>query len=378
MQELKKHLDVVRSYADCHTEQAQASYVNQYNKRSCDKSFEIGEKVIVLFADSTNKLLSKWQTSVIIDVYDEYSYLVELPTGARKQIHANHLRPFNIRVSSVIADQDVEFGNIVSMPCVEAEKLPSCTIDKMLIDHLADKEQQQLLELLDEFSACFSDKPGLCSVVQHEVVTLPGFVPKRIKPYRIPESLKPEVERQIDILLKDGIIVPSTSPMISPIVCVVKQGEIKTGSMQVRIVCDYRYLNKYTQFDPFPVADQEDVMNKLASFNIISVFDAKAGYWQTPVKPESQWLLAFATHHGLWQWTRTPFGAKNSGSTFIRALQHVLTPLKDINTSYVDDMGVGSHTWTNHLLNLCRFFTVIRAAGITHNLVKSEFAGSFV
>ena len=59
-------------------------------------------------------------------------------------------------------------------------------------------------------------------------------------------------------------------------------------------------IYKFTQFDPFPVANQDDVMNKLASFELIGVFDARAGYWQTPVKPENQWLLGFATHHGLW------------------------------------------------------------------------------
>jgi hypothetical protein len=96
------------------------------------------------------------------------------------------------------------------------------------------------------------------------------------------------------------------------------------------------------------------------------------------VKPECQWLLGFATHHGLWQWTRTPFGAKNSGSTFIRAIQFVLKQVCDITASYVDDMGVGSHTWAGHLINLRRFLTVIQAAGITLNLQKCEFGKPFV
>jgi Reverse transcriptase (RNA-dependent DNA polymerase) len=113
------------------------------------------------------------------------------------------------------------------------------------------------------------------------------------------------------------------------------------------------------------VANQDDVMNKLASFKLISVFDARAGYWQTPVKPENQWLLGFATHHGLWQWTRTPLGAKNSGSTFIRAMQVVLKPLQDINANYVDDMGVGSHSWPSHLVNLRRYLNAIKTAGVT-------------
>jgi Reverse transcriptase (RNA-dependent DNA polymerase) len=110
----------------------------------------------------------------------------------------------------------------------------------------------------------------------------------------------------------------------------------------------------------------------------MSVIDARAGYWQTPVKLENQWLLVFATHHGLWQWTRTPFGAKNSGSTFIRAMQVVLKPLQDINANYVDDMGVGSHSWPSHLVDLRRYLNAIKTAGVTLNLQQSEFAKPFV
>jgi hypothetical protein len=192
-----------------------------------------------------------------------------------------------------------------------------------------------------------------------------------MRPYKIHEVLKPEVEQQIDMLLKNGFITKSDSNMISPIVCVVKHGTTKAGSMKVRIACDFRY---FTVSDPFPVPDQEEVMNKSARFSFISVFDAKAGYWQTSVKPEDRWLLGFTTHHGKWEWTRTPFGAKNSGSTFCRAMQEVLSPVSDISASYVDDMGVGSHCWPTHLINLRRFLSVIKSAGITLNLQRAEFA----
>ena len=174
-----------------------------------------------------------------------------MPNGGHKQIHANHLRPFTVRIISVIADADIDFGDIVSVSTENVNKLPSCVIDRKLIDHLTMSQQQELLQLLDEFSDCFSDKPGFCSVVQHEINTTPDFVPKQFKPYRIPEVLKPEVEKQIDSLLKDGLIVPSMSDMISPIVCIVKHNFCKPGPMKVRIACDMRYLNKYTRVDVF-------------------------------------------------------------------------------------------------------------------------------
>jgi len=60
-----------------------------------------------------------------------------------------------------------------------------------------------------------------------------------MRPYRVPEILKKEVDWQIHELLDMGLIQPSHSPMPSPIVCVAK----KDGG--VGIACDYRYLNSF-------------------------------------------------------------------------------------------------------------------------------------
>ena len=144
--------------------------------------------------------------------------------------------------------------------------------------------------------------------------------------------------------------------MISPIICVLKNDEFTTGKRDVRIVCDFRFLNRYTVVDPFPVQDQQEVIYKLSKFNYITVFDARSGYWHIPVKKESQPLLGFASHHGLWQWTRTAFGCKNSGSSFIRAIEQVLKPVRDIVATYVDDMGVGVFTWDEHFVKFASFF----------------------
>ena len=38
----------------------------------------------------------------------------------------------------------------------------------------------------------FSDKPGLCTMVTHEINVTSDFKPKRLRAYRVPESLKPK------------------------------------------------------------------------------------------------------------------------------------------------------------------------------------------
>jgi hypothetical protein len=59
--------------------------------------------------------------------------------------------------------------------------------------------------MLDRYPSCFSEKAGLCTLVEHEIVVTPDFRPKRMKPYQIPEILKPEVEKQMKLFIKQNI-----------------------------------------------------------------------------------------------------------------------------------------------------------------------------
>ena len=78
------------------------------------------------------------------------------------------------------------------------------------------------------------------------------------------------------------------------------------------------------------------------------------------MKPSDCWLtaigrgcptVAIVTPSGLWEWTRTPFGMRNSGNTFVRAIQTVLRPIRYFTSSYVYDMAVSSHDWSMHLIH---------------------------
>jgi len=68
----------------------------------------------------------------------------------------------------------------------------------------------------------FNDKPGCCKSAMYTINLKDGYVPKQSRPYRIPDILKPEVDRQITELLKDGKIIPSVSAYAHPIVLVSK------------------------------------------------------------------------------------------------------------------------------------------------------------
>ena len=132
-------------------------------------------------------------------------------------------------------------------------------------------------------------------MVTHEITVTSDFKPKRLRAYRVPESLKPEVEKQIKEMLEMGIIKPSKSEMASPIVCLLKGKDGKDG---VRIAIDYRYLNKFCLGDAYPTPDIGDIIQRVGKAPYISTCDLKGAYWQVCVKEDHQWLTAFVWEKG--------------------------------------------------------------------------------
>jgi len=162
--------------------------------------------------------------------------------------------------------------------------------------------QTELLEVLDRYPECFSDIPGHFDVIEHTITltVTDDFKPKRLSAYRVSERLKPEVDRQIQEMLEIGIIRPSQSPMASPLVCVLKG---KDGRDGVRLAVDYRYVNRFTRGDAFPLPDIASVFQRIGRSRFISITDCKAGYWTIPLREEDKWLTAFVCDAGLFELT---------------------------------------------------------------------------
>ena len=227
LEDLRKNLEVAETYAKSHSQRAQQRYVSNYNLRSREKSFQVGEKVLILAPDSTaSKVFSKWKgPAEVVEVKSYHSYLVEI-NGARKHVHTDKLRKYHICVDEVVCElnclsdanvnvdvnqcaiiyeRDIDFGQVEVMDPPKTHNsnmlLPSQKIDPCKLAQLTKKQQSEILAILDRYPECFSDFPGFCDVVQHEIHVTEYFKPKRLRAYRVPESLKREVERQIQEML---------------------------------------------------------------------------------------------------------------------------------------------------------------------------------
>jgi len=237
--DLRSKLSEATEFAQSHTDAAQQGYAAHYNLRAWQKTFRERSEVIVLAPENTDRTGNLWLgPGTVVKVKSPYSYLVDLDNGNIRHMHANKMRHFIARVQGcgVTAKCDTEFSKVLSPEVVTNESvMPSVRVEPEKLSHLDEDQRAELVEVLDEFAACISDKPGLCDVVTHRIVTTPEFVPKQMRPYRVPIAFRAEVNRQIREMLDVGLIGPSVS--------------VAKKSGGVRIACDHRYLNSFTVGD---------------------------------------------------------------------------------------------------------------------------------
>jgi len=81
-------------------------------------------------------------------------------------------------------------------------------------EHLNEEEKKALERICEEFCDIFyleDDVLTCTSTVSHEINTRTDSAPVNVRPYRLPEKNKKEVSRQIEKMLSEKIIRPSTS-----------------------------------------------------------------------------------------------------------------------------------------------------------------------
>ncbi|UYV63262.1 K02A2.6-like [Cordylochernes scorpioides] len=226
------------------------------------------------------------------------------------------------------------------------------------------------LDIINRYSHIFSsnkfDVPKL-KIPPVKIHTLSDKI-IALRPYRASLVDQREIQEQVNQMLKFGIIEPSFSPYASPVTLVTKKDKTK------RFCVDFRKLNEIICPDVHPLPLIETVLDKLAHAKIFTNVDINSAFWQVEIEPSSRNLLAFVTLEGQYQFSRLPFGLRNSPQIYERALSQVIQKYElDFIAHYFDDFVIFSNTIEEHAQHIQKFFLVCQEENIKLNYNKCEF-----
>ena len=287
------------------------------------------------------------------------------------------VRVFNPTLSSVTVKKNTAVGVVSPVVSCETvndkaeqeidhqkpEKIPK-HLQKLYEESVKDIPEEYhanvaalLIEYQDVFSTGDGDI-GKTGVVKHRINT-GNAPPIKQKPRRLAPAMQAEADKQINDMLKRGIIEPSESPWASPIVLVTK----KDGSR--RFCSDYRLLNEVTVKDSYPIPRIEETLESLSGAQWFSTLDLASGYWQVELDEEAKEKSAFVVRGGLYKWTVMPFGLCNAPSTFERLMENIMRGLQwESLLVYLDDVIVFGKTIEEELSRLKEVFRRLRQANL--------------
>ena len=250
--------------------------------------------------------------------------------------------------------------------------------DELRTDHLSNEKRVSLIKICEEFNDIIylpGDTLTFTTATEHTIPT-PTIDPMRginTKSYRIPEIHREEVQKQTEQMLRDGIIVPSSSPWNSPILVIPKKIDA-SGKKKWRIVVDFRKLNDVTFGDSFPIRVISEILDALGKSKYFSSIDCTSGFLQIPVKFEDQAKTAFSTREGQFKYTRMPFGLKGAPATFQRLMTTILSGIQGIKCLvYLDDVVIFGEDLKVHNERLREVFSRMRKYNMKLQPDKCEF-----
>jgi len=83
-----------------------------------------------------------------------------------------------------------------------------------------------------------------------------------------------------------------------------------------RMVQDYRYVNKFTVKNSYPLLLISDLVDNIGTKRVFMKMDLRWGYNNIRIKEGDKWKAVFTTHIGSFEPVVMFFGLTNSPATF--------------------------------------------------------------
>ena len=178
----------------------------------------------------------------------------------------------------------------------------------------------------------------------HAIDLKPGEQPPWGPIYPLSQKELDQLREWLEDMLKSGKITPSKSPGGAPILFVPKP-----HGRGLRLVVDYRGLNKATVLNRYPLPLMSELRDRIVGAKIFTLIDLKSGYNLVRIKEGDEWKTAFRTRYGHYEFLVMPFGLANAPATFQNMMNDIFRDLLDHGVLvYIDDILIYSETEEEH------------------------------
>jgi hypothetical protein len=367
----------------------QESYDSNVVMLGDDSIFQVGEssKAIVLGDDSESEIEDKECETLIIFGNDleleepNDNYMVQEPP----EIEAvEEILPEAEETDVMITDVDLAPPELDDGGQATVDELIEINLGTeddprptFISASLSKEEQEEYKALLyrnrDIFAWSYKEMPGLdTDIAVHRLSIDPAYKPVKQTPRKFHPDLEVRIVEEVDKLIAAGFIEEVQYPTWVANIVPVKK---KNG--QIRVCVDFRDLNKACPKDDFPLPITEMMVDVITEYKILSFMDGSSGYNQIKMAPEDAIHTAFRTPKGIYCYKVMPFGLKNAGATYQRAMTIIFSDLlHEVVECYVDDLVVKTKDKSNHLNDLQIVFDRLRRHNLKMNPLKCAFGVS--
>ncbi|XP_013856237.1 uncharacterized protein LOC106512091, partial [Austrofundulus limnaeus] len=169
---------------------AQSKMKTRFDKKSVSRSFNAGDKVLVLLPLPGSSLHAQFSGPYVVDrKISETNYVVNTPDRKRKSrvCHINMLKryfsrentsiknpepPIPVSVCAAPSYQPTDDGLTEKSSCMPIARLRNSEMLKNMdtfLSHLSTSARNDIIRLINENVSLFSDHPGKTSVLSHDV-----------------------------------------------------------------------------------------------------------------------------------------------------------------------------------------------------------------
>ena len=213
---------------------------------------------------------------------------------------------------------------------------------------ILEAEDSDLAKLADEFHEVFNEtnlQPMDCDPVVIDLDrSKKGYKPLRIyQARRVPIHYQREAKKTLQWYVDSGVLRPVPSN-VNTEWCSPRFFVEKPGTDKVRLVVDYREINKYIARPTHPFPSPLDVVHQVRPTSKWFIkADAVSGFYQIPLEEESMQYTTFLLPEGRFMFTRVPMGMNNSSDVFCKRTDDILRNVPDL-LKIVDDTLIQAPT----------------------------------